>query len=325
MTKPNEFAIGYKFTEGNYDRVRIEPSGIVTIEGWLLNIDPKKKIPQCSINGKPITYNYFFNTYRPDVALSVGASNFFSGVVYSYSIKDNINDEVTLEITEGEESIFSQKIFITVAKPAYAELFNTSTIKKRSDIYNEGMPVDTVATVIQDLVKDLPGPLLDFGCGIGNLVKDFRDKGIEAYGIEIDRPEISNNIIAEVKDYITLFNGKGKLPFKDNQFKSVIAIEVMEHIENYSFIISELSRITSQQFIMTTPDISSIPLNHNNMVVPWHLLEATHVNFYTQRSLEQLLQPYFSVQMGKICPVLTNQSLWYVSLIARCTKKSSKD
>ncbi len=73
--------------------------------------------------------------------------------------------------------------------------------------------------------------------------------------------------------------------------------------------------------IVSVPDISSIPICCHNNVVPWHILEATHVNFFTQNSLGKLLEQYFTkVSFIRIAPQSTNGSKWYVSLLAVCDK-----
>ena len=87
-------------------------------------------------------------------------------------------------------------------------------------------------------------------------------------------------------------------------------------------LLGELSRITSDRCLVTVPDISSIPMCFLQNVVPWHILEETHVNFFTPDSLRNLLKKYFStVLMGKICPSQTNDALWHESLLAVCRKK----
>jgi hypothetical protein len=55
--------------------------------------------------------------------------------------------------------------------------------------------------------------------------------------------------------------------------------------------------------------------------VPWHLLEATHANFFNQTSLTKELRRYFSrVQIGRIGSVYLNDTRTFVSLTALCSK-----
>lgn len=52
-------------------------------------------------------------------------------------------------------------------------------------------------------------------------------------------------------------------------------------------------------------------------VVPWHLLESTHVNFFTQHSLHALLAPHASrIDMSRLGLVQCDRMHFYSSLAA---------
>jgi hypothetical protein len=58
---------------------------------------------------------------------------------------------------------------------------------------------------------------------------------------------------------------------------------------------------------------------HN--VVPWHLLESTHLNFFTETSLRSALAPHFSkVEIGRMGEIETNGSRYFISLLAVCDR-----
>ncbi|MDH4067097.1 MAG: hypothetical protein OEW19_22075, partial [Acidobacteriota bacterium] len=57
-------------------------------------------------------------------------------------------------------------------------------------------------------------------------------------------------------------------------------------------------------------------------VVPWHLLEATHVNFFTQHSLEAALAPHAGqIEMARIGAVRCGSLFYYTSLAASAVLK----
>lgn len=69
------------------------------------------------------------------------------------------------------------------------------------------------------------------------------------------------------------------------------------------------------------PDIAVLPLGTRHRLVPWHLLESTHVNFFTQRSLGHALTPFFpKVEFGRMSLCGLNDTTFYVSLVAVCSK-----
>jgi ubiquinone/menaquinone biosynthesis C-methylase UbiE len=171
------------------------------------------------------------------------------------------------------------------------------------------------------LARRLPSPLLDFGCGKGALLGRLQQRGIEAYGIELFSEGLRAAILPEVADRITLYDGSFPTRFEDGQFNAVVCSEVLEHIPDYGGALQEITRITAQSAFFTVPDASAIPAGFRHGVVPWHLLEATHVNFFNQTSLTKELRRHFSkVQIGRIGPASVNDTRTFVSLTALCSK-----
>lgn len=322
----NQELIRYRIpSETNFlfiDYFKIETCGLIRIEGW--KKDPNAEIteiPHCSIDGVEVPLLQYYQTYRPDVAHSINSSFSFFGIMFEYYFPKEISGDVSLKIILENKVLFENTVPIHFVVPAYSFLLNTNEVKKREDIYLEGMPVDTVSTEVYSLVQGLKGSVLDFGCGIGYLVKYLTEQKIDAYGIELDRKAIAQNILPEVKNRITLYDGSKKLPFHNNQFQHSLAIEVFEHIPSFEIVLDEIARITADTFIVTVPDMASIPISHHNLSVPWHMLEGTHVNFFTQQSLyAQLKKRFRKVTMGKIGQVETNDAVWHVSLCAVCHK-----
>jgi len=117
------------------------------------------------------------------------------------------------------------------------------------------------------------------------LFKKLRDQGLEVHGIELNPLLVKKSLLSEVKPFTNLYSGQFPLPFKDQAFNSVISLEVIEHIPDYEMTIKELARIVKKKMIVSVPDINSIPICCHNSVVPWHILEANHVDFFTQNSL----------------------------------------
>jgi hypothetical protein len=80
-------------------------------------------------------------------------------------------------------------------------------------------------------------------------------------------------------------------------------------------------RLARDTVILTVPDCEAIPRLFPHHVVPWHLLEASHLHFFTQRSLEAALRPFFSqVEFGRIGSFRINDSEIHDSLVAVCVK-----
>lgn len=125
------------------------------------------------------------------------------------------------------------------------------------------------AQIIMGTLRELgyqlnPGSIvLDFGCGKGWLTYQLRKKGIEAFGVDVNRywkSEGPRNIsehaiveelcrqekLCEVDEMIfrTINLDNYRIPFDDNTFDAVISTEVFEHVRNYTQTLAEIKRIT---------------------------------------------------------------------------------
>lgn len=78
--------------------------------------------------------------------------------------------------------------------------------------------------------------ILDFGCGSGACVMEYRKAGIDAYGCDI--------IIEEKDPHLRpVERGSNKIPFEDNSFDFVYSDQVMEHVQDHASVLAEISRV----------------------------------------------------------------------------------
>ncbi|MBA2490919.1 MAG: methyltransferase domain-containing protein [Gammaproteobacteria bacterium] len=323
LTASRQHAVGYSHANGAFDALSVERAGFIQVEGWdkhdrLQDI----ALPQCFVDGRVLPVLEAFRSFRPDVATAIGADNSFLGLVVLYAIpRDRCGVLHRVKLVHNDTTVFDINDAFQTETPPYGKLLDTQDVLHRENIYAYGPPATAVAEEIRRLAMALPGPVLDFGCGSGVLIKSLRDHQIEAYGIELDRKPVAESLLRGAREHIQLYDGGYPLPFADGQFASVIASEVIEHVAEYETALNEIARVTRDSFLITVPDMSSIPVCHHNHVVPWHLLESTHVNFFTQASLRRVLEARFrDVQFARLCPAMTNGSKWYGNLAAVCRK-----
>lgn len=115
---------------------------------------------------------------------------------------------------------------------------------------NEKLPIDLSIrmAIIKEFGYDLNSEsvIMDFGCGSGKKVKNFRDLGYQAFGCgtrfnsedDIDTEAIMRDGIIrtiDLENYI--------LPFEDNTFDFIFSESVFEHVKNYPESVSELARV----------------------------------------------------------------------------------
>lgn len=318
-----QHSVGYGYEDGAFDALSVERAGIIRLEGW--SSRPRIQdieFARCFIDDKELAVLEAFRTYRPDVASAKRSDNAFLGLIILYRVSaDQRGVMHHMKLVHNGVTVFELNDAFQTENPPYSKLFDAPDVLHRDSIYGYGPPAAVVAEEVKRLGLMMTGPVLDFGCGSGVLIRQLRAQHIEAYGIEIDRKAVAESLLPEAREHIQLYDGRFPLPFDDGQFESVIASEVIEHVAEYEQALDEIARVARGRFLITVPDMSSIPLCHHNHVVPWHLLESTHVNFFTQTSLRKALEKRFrDVQFMRICPSVTNGSKWFGSLAAICEK-----
>jgi len=278
---------------------------------------------QVFIDEEEIECTYKYKTCPPENWKMEVTGDPFSGFVFEYKFTLSGSQSISkFEIKFENERIFLLNEAIKIFPADGERWFEEETVLHRENIYGYGPPAKIVSKEVVALAKSLSPPVLDFGCGIGALLRELRILGMEAYGIEVKRPAIAEGLFEDVAHSISLYDGKLPLPFEDNSFESCIANEVLEHIPHFEIFIEELFRIIRKRLIVSVPDISSIPVCYQHKVIPWHLLESTHVNFFNQKSMYNVLKKYFThIEFARTGSVMINGSRFYVSLAAIADKK----
>lgn len=112
------------------------------------------------------------------------------------------------------------------------------------------------------IVRDLrPTTVLDAGCAKGFLVEALRERGVEAWGIDVSEHAISE-VDESVREYCQVGSLTDPLP---RRYDLVVCVEVLEHITaaEANAAVANLSAATDRLLLSTTPDDFG---------------EATHVN-----------------------------------------------
>lgn len=114
--------------------------------------------------------------------------------------------------------------------------------------------VEHINRILRNLSIDITesSKILDFGCGTGKLVYEFRRHGFSCFGVDI---------VDSYKESVKLDPGQGllptgevifslvesnkgyHLPFEDNSFDFVLSSEVFEHVQDYECVFGEIQRI----------------------------------------------------------------------------------
>ncbi len=117
-------------------------------------------------------------------------------------------------------------------------------------------------SIADRIVSDLqPRSVLDAGCGLGMLVECLRQRGVDAYGVDVSEYAIQN-VYPEIRPYCWVGSITEPLP---RRYDLIVSIEVLEHLPP-----REAERAV-ENFCQHADDIlfSSTPLDYK---------EATHFN-----------------------------------------------
>ena len=87
--------------------------------------------------------------------------------------------------------------------------------------------------------------------------------------------------------------GSRALPCPDGEWDCAICIEVLEHLKDPETFLREMARVVRGRALFSVPNMEVLPYLYDWRVVPWHLLEADHKNFFTRASLRSLLMRFF--------------------------------
>ena len=95
--------------------------------------------------------------------------------------------------------------------------------------------------------------VLDVGCGVGQVVQQLQNHGLDAQGVDVSEPNIRE--ANRRAGRCALYDGK-HLPFAGGHFHAVGAFNVLEHVEEPEDFIRELARVLapSGRLVISSPN-----------------------------------------------------------------------
>jgi SAM-dependent methyltransferase len=132
------------------------------------------------------------------------------------------HDEATERISPERDSQLSD---YWVRAPRHGEEVVFEHLQLHRNILKElGYEVESLTTI------------LDFGCGAGEIVTEYRKRGYQAFGCDI--------VLEEQCEFLrTIEKVPYRLPFADNSFDFVFSDQVLEHVQDHKLAFSEIHRV----------------------------------------------------------------------------------
>jgi ubiquinone/menaquinone biosynthesis C-methylase UbiE len=110
---------------------------------------------------------------------------------------------------------------------------------------------------MRDLDAVLPaGPvasILEIGMGEGEIATHARERYPDARIVGLDLPDADLAGQWAQRRLTGVFGDAGAPPFPDNTFDLVLAIEVLEHVENPAKVLEQLARVASGAVVLSVP------------------------------------------------------------------------
>ncbi len=188
-----------------------------------------------------------------------------------------------------EPTLLSQRHYGEVVYP------ENETLLHRENIYGSGPPMRDPGIEAADLILGyLPerSSVVDIGCGAGAYGPALIAAGHPWLGLE-SSPHCWEILRERELPYRQVDLATSTLPCGTGEWDCGICIEVLEHVQEPEAFLREIARVTRQRVLFTVPNMEVLPYTYGWGVVPWHLLEADHKNFFTRGSLSSLLRRHF--------------------------------
>ena len=202
---------------------------------------------------------------------------------------------------DGSSSTFAEQpvrlVPAVLHERPYGEVVHpdNETLLHRENIYGSGPPIEEPGVEVSNLLRDyLPerSSVVDVGCGAGAYGPPLIATGHNWLGLE-SNPHCCGILERRQLSFRRVDLESRKLPCADGEWDCAICIEVLEHVKDPETFLREIARMIRGRALFSVPNMELLPYLYDWRVVPWHLLEGDHRNFFTRASLRALLNRFF--------------------------------
>ncbi|MEY2418329.1 MAG: hypothetical protein QOG90_1009 [Actinomycetota bacterium] len=151
------------------------------------------------------------------------------------------------------------------------------------------------AAIADRVAQDTRGPVLDWGCGFGQLIDLLERRGVSARGLEFD-PDISKTteVALERFPHLTavLTDDPIALPYASESFDAVLSCGVLEHVEDPEASVDEIRRVLHAGgtfYVFKLPNRYSYLERVAKIAGGYYHGAWEHDRVYTERSACELL------------------------------------
>jgi ubiquinone/menaquinone biosynthesis C-methylase UbiE len=126
--------------------------------------------------------------------------------------------------------------------------------------------------------------ILDVGCGSGAYVLQLADR-YDIKGIDYEEFETWKE-----KPNLFSISDATNLDLPDNSVDTILSFECLEHLSDPELALKEYYRVARKNVILTVPNCEITPGMRQSLMLYYHWIDRTHVNFFTMESITELVQ-----------------------------------
>lgn len=173
----------------------------------------------------------------------------------------------------------------------------------------KGLTTNFIKKLLMEVENLKLNSILDIGCGTGYISQQLKNHSSFCVGCDFDKARIK--FAKDLGICVVLGDGKN-LPFRSSSFDGVVAIELLEHVQNPEDILKEIKRVSKGSVLITVPN------------EPLHRImnflrnrDVGHVQHFNKKSLQSLLSEYFSGIKIKTNTLFWIQAICHFALATR--------
>ncbi|MRT17194.1 class I SAM-dependent methyltransferase [Vitellibacter sp. q18] len=192
------------------------------------------------------------------------------------------------------KEIFDEEIFSNIYDKLYNQTKQYSSHIKESDnliLKNKYKVGRTKTKILKNVIKKKNPKVLEIGAGVGVVASYLQNKGIDYFGIEIDKKTVerANKVNLNIRQGD--FKSLNKI---EDTFDVILAFEVFEHLQDLDFLFKTIQNILKPQGYLgfTVPNYYKY-LNYSNRTYEiYQSGPPIHLNFFTIQSLQNIAKNY---------------------------------